>query len=392
MISEILFWVTLLTIIYTYIGYALVLCIVSLLLMILRKKKRMTENDTYPEVSILIPAYNEIDIIQEKIENIRSLEYPANLIRVIWITDGSTDGSEKYLRENTGHTVLHEQKRLGKSSAINKAMKKVRTPVTILTDANTMLNSKSVKMLTGRLYKKKTGCVSGEKRINYAGSHASVAGEGMYWKYESFIKSIESGLYTAIAGAGELMAFRTELFTEIPYDTINDDFYISVSIIRQGFRIEYCPEAFAVEKPSLNIREEIKRKKRIAAGGLQTLLRNPGLLNIFRYGFYSFQFFSHKVLRWTVLPVFFYLLLIINIFIVIKNGNSVDIYSIVLFLQLIFYIIAALGSLTGSRGSGTSILTIPYYLVIMNIANLAGIFSYMGGRSGALWEKSVRMT
>ncbi|MDZ7738570.1 MAG: glycosyltransferase family 2 protein [Bacteroidales bacterium] len=393
MILKITFWVLLAIIAYTYLGYTLVLFIANLFIRPRRKKTAIPETgEELPDISLIIPAYNEMNVIDRKIKNINSLEYPANKIDVIWLTDGSDDGSYEYLKEKTNHKVLHQTQRLGKSQAVNKAMKEVSTDLAILTDANTILNTESLNHIVAEFSDSKTGCVSGEKRIMPAlTGNAVCAGEGIYWRYESFIKKLESDLNTAIGGAGELLGLRSNLFREIPADIINDDFYISVMIIKQGYRISYCPGAFALEKPSLNTKEEKKRKVRIASGGMQIFIRHPDLLNIFKYGFYSFQYFSHKVLRWTIVPALFFAIPVINLLIIVNNGIGNDWYSAILFIQALFFLLAILGAFIRSSSISFKTLFLPYYLTLMNISNLKGAWQYIRGNYDTKWEKSDRM-
>ncbi len=393
MILKITFWVLLAIIVYAYAGYTLVLFVAKLFIRPRRKETTIPETrEELPDISLIIPAYNEMNVIGRKIKNINSLEYPANKIDVIWLTDGSDDGSYEYLKEKTNHKVLHQTKRLGKSQAVNKAMKEVSTDLVILTDANTILNTESLNRIVSEFSDSNTGCVSGEKRILPAlTGNAVCAGEGIYWRYESFIKKLESDLNTAIGGAGELLGLRSNLFRDIPGDIINDDFYISVMVIEQGYRISYCPGAFAIEKPSLNIREEKKRKVRIASGGMQIFLRHLYLLNIFKYGFYSFQYFSHKVLRWTIVPALFFALPVINLLIIINNGIGINWYSAILLIQALFFLLAILGALIRSSSISFKTLFLPYYLTLMNISNLKGAWQYVSGRYNTKWEKSDRM-
>lgn len=393
MILETIFCLLLAIILYTYAGYTIILLIIRFLTGKRVKKPGSPEEDfNLPDISLIVPAYNEIAVIDRKIENINSLDYPADKIKVIWLTDGSDDGSTACLKKMTNHTVLHQNERLGKSLAINKAMKIVNTALVIMTDANTLLNKESVSLMVSEFTDPKTGCVSGEKRILPVDTGQAVcAGEGMYWKYESFIKKLESDLYTTVGSAGELLGLRSNLFRDIPGDIINDDLYISVKVIKQGYRISYCPGAYALEEPSLNIKEEKKRKIRIASGGLQILTRNTDLLNIFKFGFYSFQYFSHKVLRWTIVPVVFFAIPVINTLIVLQNSFGYDFYSATLLIQLLFILIALLGSVTNNLNIRLKIIFLPWYLSIMNFSNLAGIYRFLKGISYTKWEKSDRM-
>ena len=178
-----------------------------------------------------------------------------------------------------------------------------------------------------------TGCVAGEKRILEKEADAAAgAGEGLYWKFESWIKNMDAELNTAVGAVGELFAIRTELFEDVENDTLLDDFIISLRIARKGYHIAYTPNAYAEETASLNVKEELKRKIRIAAGGIQTIFRLKGLLNPFRYGLLSWQYFSHKVLRWTLAPLSLFLIFAVNLFIVWQQQTWITASFYTLFL------------------------------------------------------------
>jgi len=336
---KIFFWIFTGFILYTYLFYTLLLIIIRWFKGIVHAKSEPSMPDEFPPVTLLIAAYNELDVLIEKIENNSAIDYPKDKLKIMWITDGSNDGSPDILSKYPDHKVYHQDVREGKTSAINRGMQFVDTPFVVFTDANTMINRESIKLITRKFADKKTGCVSGEKRITTSKVDNAVGtGEGFYWRYESFIKKLESDIGTSIGCAGELFGVRTELFKPIDKDVINDDFYISMEVIRKGYRVKYCPEAYAVEKPSINIKEELKRKIRIATGGIQSLAMMTDMLNPLKQGFFAFQFLSHKVFRWTVVPISILLVLLLNLMIVGENQFNMDVYLITFILQMIFYL------------------------------------------------------
>lgn len=391
MTLKIIFWLLLIILFYTYIGYLLVLFVLNVFRN--NNPKEETSGEFLPGVSLLIPAYNEFDFLRAKIDNINSLNYPADKLDIIWIIDGSDDGSYEYLKDHTDHTILHQRERAGKSAAINMGMQKVKEAYTIITDANTALNREAIRNIIGCFKDERTGCVAGEKRISQSkGNNTVSSGEGIYWRYESLIKKLESGLKTTIGGAGELLAIKTNLYREIDKDIINDDFFLSLMIIRQRHRIKYCPGAYATERPSADIKEEIRRKSRIAAGGVQIVFKLPEFLNIIKYGSYSFQYISHKVLRWTIAPLAFFIIPFINLFIVINNAFKADIYLIVLIISILFILLTFIGFIAGGSRSYTKHLILPYYITMMNISTLMGIARFLGRKQSSKWDKSKRMT
>ncbi len=389
---KIIFWILIAVVLYTYIGYALLLLLLNLIKkLFIWKKKSSLIPDELPEVTMLIAAYNEKKIINAKMENTLNIDYPRQKLKILWITDGSDDGSSELLKQYPEAIVLHEQERKGKTAALNRAMKHVDTPFVVFSDANTMLDKSAVKKMIMSFDDPAIGCVAGEKRIASENSlTAAGVGEGAYWQYESWIKRLESKLYSALAAAGELYAIRTALFREAEPDSIIDDFVISMKIVLAGYRIRYVPEAFALESPSMNIREELKRKIRIASGGIQTLVRFPSIMNIFRNGFLSIEFISHKVLRWLVVPFAIPLILILNLIIWLSYSEPTLLYASLLVLQIIIYLFVFIGFLTESRSLRVRIFFLPYYLIIMNYAQIAGIVRFLRKKHTVVWEKARR--
>jgi cellulose synthase/poly-beta-1,6-N-acetylglucosamine synthase-like glycosyltransferase len=254
-----------------------------------------------------------------------------------------------------------------------------------------MLAKNSVSTLISEFSSPKTGCVAGEKRIARNLTEAAAGmGESTYWQYESFIKKQESKLGSTLGAAGELYAIRTKLFEPLDPAIIIDDFVNSLTIACKGYYIKYAPDAFAMESPSADSKEELKRKIRIATGGFQTIAIMPSLLNIFKYGFLSFKFISHKVLRWLFVPFLFPLILFLNAFICYRYSWNSDLFNTLLILQIAFYLLAFLGSVLEKQSIKLKILFLPYYLVFMNYAQIAGLIRFLRGKHSVVWEKARR--
>jgi biofilm PGA synthesis N-glycosyltransferase PgaC len=217
---------------------------------------------------------------------------------------------------------------------MHRAMHEVDSDVVVYTDANTFLNQDALLLIARHYADPTVGAVSGEKRVMQDVVSDATAGEGFYWKYESALKKWDSELYSVVGAAGELFSVRHSVYTSVEPDTILDDFMISMRIAQQGYRIIYEPDAYASELSSENIQEELKRKVRIAAGGIQSILRLRKLLNPFHYPMLSFQYISHRVLRWTVTPFLMILALILNFVIVIQGAHWI--YVIILLLRSFF--------------------------------------------------------
>jgi cellulose synthase/poly-beta-1,6-N-acetylglucosamine synthase-like glycosyltransferase len=384
----IIFWVLLALVFYTYLGYGIVLFVLVRLKRLFSKKQliRLTEEEL-PHVTMLIAAYNEEDYVAQKVENTRSLNYPKEKLHQIWVTDGSDDQTPELLANYEGVEVLHKPERAGKIAAMNRGVKFVKSPIVIFSDANTLLGKESVMRIAQMFADPKVGCVSGEKRIfNDEKENASAAGEGLYWKYESTLKKWDAELYSVVGAAGELFAIRTELFREVEADTLLDDFIISLRVAMQGYKIDYDPNAYAIETASANVKEELKRKIRIAAGGIQSVVRLSPLLNIFRYGILSFQYISHRVLRWTITPLALLFVLLINIVLAFHS----PFFFVLLLLQLLFYVAALTGWVLENKKIKVKILFVPYYFFIMNYAVFAGFFRYIKKKQSVNWERAQR--
>lgn len=385
---EFIFWFLVFIVIYTYLGYTLLLFLVKYF-----KSKLsgpLPQLRTYePEITILIAAYNEKNIIPGKVENLRQLDYPKEKLHFLWVTDGSNDGTNEILSAYPDMQVLHENERKGKIGAINRAMAFVKTPITVFCDANNFLSTDAIKEITRLFADEKVGCVAGEKQIIISDTEtATGSGEGIYWRYESLIKHLESDISTTIGAAGEIFSIRTNLYQPVEPDTILDDFIISLRIAEKGYKIKYAHKAIAVETCSATISDEMKRKIRIAAGGTQTLFRLKGLLNPFKHKWLSLQYYSHKVFRWTIVPLSFILLLILNILLV--NTNQSIVYQVFLYLQLLFYFSVILGLIFRNVSTKLRFLFMPYYLAIMNLSILLGMIRYLKGNQSVNWDKAKR--
>ena len=394
MILAIIFWVLLILLFYTYIGYALVLyLLLKIKKLIFRGNSQQPDPLYEPDVCLFVTAFNEKEYVKQKVENSFSLDYPKEKIQYLWITDGSDDGTPDLLKKYDSLEVHHLPERRGKMHAMNRGVKFVKAPIIIFSDTNTILGKNSIREIVAKFSIEKTGCVAGEKRIVEKDADAAAgAGEGLYWKMESWVKKMDAELNSAVGAVGELFAIRTVLFEDVETDTILDDFMISLRIAQKGYNIAYSPNAYAEETASLNVGEELKRKIRIAAGGIQTIFRLKSLLNPFRYGLLSWQYFSHKVLRWTLAPVSLFLILPVNLLIVRQQNSWVgfDFYTVVLYIQILCYLLAVVGWYLENKKLHFKLLFVPYYFLFINYTSIRGIFRYFKGKQSVSWEKAKR--
>ncbi len=386
-----LFWISLFVVFYTYVGYGILLCMLVKIKEFFSKPAiHQISPADFPYVSLLIAAYNEEKIVDEKMSNCFELGYPKDKLKIVWITDGSTDSTNEKLSRYSNTEVLFEPKRGGKTAALNRAMNFINTDIVIFTDANTILNKDSITEIVNAFSDPKVGCVAGEKRIALtSATNTSSLGEGAYWKYESVLKEMDSRLNTTAGAAGELFAVRKDLYEYVEEDTLLDDFIISMRIAKKGYKIRYCKNAYAVEGGSLNMREEKKRKVRIAAGGIQSVIRLSSLLNVFKYPLLSFQYISHRVLRWTITPVLLISLFPFNIILVLNEEQII--YKILLSLQILFYLAAYTGKIFERRNIKLSVFLIPYYFMFMNFNVFSGLSYLLKKKRGdGTWEKAKR--
>lgn len=385
-VVKVIFFTSLFFLFFSYLGYGIVAGALVLLRRIARRPKPLPDA-YFPDTTLVVAAYNEADFIREKIANTLALDYPEGKLHIIFITDGSTDGTPDIIRSYPSVTVMHEPARLGKTAALNRAMQQVATPIVIFCDANTLLNDQAVKRIVRHYHDPRCGGVAGEKKV-IAGAGGAENAEGIYWKYESLLKRLDAELYSVVGAAGELFSVRTELYQAVEPDVVLDDFIISLRICERGYRIAYAPDAFAMESPSAGIGEEHKRKVRISAGGFQAMLRLPSLLNVFRHPVLTFQYVGHRVLRWTLAPLSLPLALIANIWLVAAGYGGL--YVWVLAAQIAFYGAALAGWALALRNIRFKPAYVPFYFLFMNVSIYQGFFRFLRKKQQAAWDKAVR--
>lgn len=389
---KVLFWICLFIVFYTYIGYGMLLYVMVLIKRLFCKTSQdpiLPDDDQLPDVTLMICAYNEEDIIREKMENIRQINYPADKFCVMWVTDGSNDGSNDLLKQYPEVTLVYSPERKGKAMAMQHGLKVNKAEYVVFTDANTMLNANAIREIVRQFMKPNVSCVSGEKRVAArTNDQIAAEGEGLYWKYESTLKQWDSDLYSAMGAAGELFAVKMSDYREAPTNALLDDFMMSMLIVKDGHRIAYTSEAYAMEYGSANMYEESKRKRRIAAGGLQSIWWLRSLMNPLKYPVVSFLFISHRVLRWSITPFTMLALIPLNIALVALNAGVI--YTVIGILQLIFYAAAALGWLQTKTGRHGGLLYVPYYFLFMNVNVFRGISYLRSHSTSGTWEKAKR--
>ena len=387
-ILEIIVVISLIIVFYTFLGFGIVLFVINILIKNTKKVNVLQNNSNLPSLTFLVAAFNEEDCIEEKITNTLSLDYPKNLIQYLFITDGSTDRTNEIIKKYPNITHLYINERQGKIAATKRAMAAVDTEIVVFSDANTIVNNSALLEIVKHYQDNNVGGVACEKKVRIMNEdQAAGAGEGFYWKYESFLKKQDSDFYSVVGAAGELFSIRTSLFEQIPSDSIIEDFYMTMKIAERGNVIRYEPHAYAMENPSYSISEEYKRKTRIASGGIQSILRLTALLNPFTNFKLTFLYVSHRVLRWLVTPFLLILILTLSILLAIE-GSMLGL--VLAYSQLFFYFLAFVGYGFRDKKVRIKIFYIPFYFVFMNYAVLVGIYRYLVGNQSVIWEKSKR--
>lgn len=390
---KIIFWLCLALVVYTYVGYGAVLYIILKVKNIFFRRETTPilplDPQLLPDVTLMICAYNEADVIEEKMLNIRALNYPQDKLCVMWVTDGSNDNSNELLQAYPEVKLVYSPERKGKAAAMQHGLQENKAEYVIFTDANTMLNADAIREIVRQFMKKNVSCVSGEKRVaaRHAGQ-ATAEGEGVYWKYESMLKRWDSELYSAMGAAGELFAVRMSHYLPAPSNALLDDFMMSMLILKDGHRIAYTNEAYATEYGSASTAEESKRKRRIAAGGLQSIWWLRSLMNPFAYPKVAFQYVSHRVLRWSITPLALFALFPLNLLLLFASGSLI--YQLLFLLQLFFYLSALTGHILKVSGRRNKLLYIPCYFLFMNLNVFLGIGYLISHKDSGTWEKARR--
>ena len=371
---------------YNYAGYAVIVLFINRI----SKKNPSPAPPALPSVSFIVAAYNEAEFIEQKIHNSLSMDYPAELLEFIFVTSGSTDATPDIVRRFSRIQLVHQPERKGKSAALNNAVALARHDILIFSDANTALNKTAIRYIVNHYANPHTGGVAGEKKVTGAASGDEVStGEGLYWKYESTLKDLDATFYSVVGAAGELFSVRKDLYQSVEPTVILDDFVISLRIAGNGHRIAYEPRAYAIEGPSSSLKEEWKRKTRIAAGGFQSILLLRSLLRFWDHPRLTFLYVSHRLMRWAISP--FCLLFMLIAAFPLALGSTQSLWKLILSLQLAFYGIALVAALLPPERRPKT-FKLPYYFVFMNLAVIGGFFRFLSKKQSAAWDRSQRLT
>ena len=371
------FWAALFLVVYTYLIYPVLLW----LLAVGRKVPEYAPLGEWPAASLIIAAHNEEAVLRAKLENALAMDYPAERLDIIVVSDASTDGTDRIAAEFAERGVrLHRQAvRGGKTEAQNAGVRLARGQFLAFSDANSMYAPNALKRLLAPFADERVGCVCGELQYANPDDQGAGKGEGLYWRYEQFLKHRESLLSSALGANGAIYALRRELFVELRGDIISD-FVAPLYAWQRGFRIAYEPTAVATEYSSVRFGDELRRRRRIVSRSLYGLWTAASVLNPFAHFFFAFQMFSHKVLRWLV-PVWLLAVLAVNIALAAS-----EYYGFLLALQVAFYGLAALGLLLPERLGRYWLFYVPAYFTATNWGTLLGLLSFLTGRRHRVWQ------
>jgi cellulose synthase/poly-beta-1,6-N-acetylglucosamine synthase-like glycosyltransferase len=384
-----LFWGSVSLIAYAYVGYPLLVWLLSKQHDHRVKQYASTESAAsqardLPLVSIIIAAYREENVILYRLNNLVLLDYPPDKLEILIGCDGNEDLTGELVNTfgDSRIRLLQFEERRGKSSVLNDCVPEARGEILVFSDANTHMDRQCIKRLVRHFEDESIGGVCGQLILEDAATGKNV--DGLYWKYENFLKQCETSLGAVLGVNGALYALRKSLYTPIPPETIIDDFLIGMRVHLTGRRLIYDGSAFATEETATSVQAEFKRRVRIGTGGFQSLRHLKGLLSP-RYGYIAFAFWSHKLMRWFC-PVLMTVALLANLCLL-----SQPLYQVTLIGQGLFYLAAFLGMKLGSGGGLIrKLCRVPGMFVQMNLALGIGLFRWLFTRQTGTWERTER--
>lgn len=386
--AQVAYWTCLALVVHTYVLYPCFLFLayaVSQVRADLRylgrrrdRRRPALRPEALPAVTLIVPAYNEAAHLPNKIGNVANLDYPSDRLQVIFVSDGSTDASNAILEGITSPMIetIVLPSRSGKASALNHGVARARHDILIFSDTSTLFLPDSLRRLVRHFAEPGVGVVCGALRFWGGDEHRQT--EGVYWRYETMLRLMEARLGATLTASGAIYALRRQCYRPLTADDVIDDFVIPMHARRLGYRVVFDPEAEAVELAAASVRDEFRRRVRIAAGSFKALAdlsRVPmGLAT-------RFAFVSHKVLRW-VLPFLLLGLLASNL--LLLEGAF---YRATLLGQLAFYVWAGLGYALRDRRRPLPLAMLCYFLVAINVAFLVGFVRFLSGRSETAWPR-----
>jgi cellulose synthase/poly-beta-1,6-N-acetylglucosamine synthase-like glycosyltransferase len=377
LVAEIVFWLSAAALFYAYVGYPLLLLMVSAF-----GGRAVVRRDYTPSVSVIITAYNEERDLAAKLENTLALDYDRDKLEVIVASDCSTDRTDEIARGFASRGVqLHRQPvRLGKTAAQNAAIEQANGEIILFSDATTAYQPDVLRVMNRSFADPAVGCVAG--RLIYVDPTRSSVGRGArsYWSYETFLKKHESHVGSLIGASGCLYAVRRSAYVPLYHEACSD-FLIATKMVEQGLRAVYEPDAVCMEETNRRTDKELRMRVRVITQTFTDLWRHRAMMNPFRSGFYAIQLLSHKVMRYLV-PFFLIFILLASMALAPRS----IFYAVMLFAQAIFYATAALSWALEYLGVHSQLLSLPQYFVLTNLASLVACYKFLSGERYARWE------
>lgn len=372
---RILFWFSLALIFLVYAGYPMYLCVRA------RFWSRLVHRASIlPAVSVVVAVRNEEKYLPAKLRNFAELEYPADRLQVIVVSDGSTDGTNIILeqwQDSPARTAVFAEY-CGKAAAVNRAVARAQGEIVVFTDARQTLATDALKHLLANFADPSIGCVSGELTIGQDRATASAGGVELYWRLEKRIRHWEGLTGSTVGATGALYAVRKNLLVRLPQGIILDDVYIPLHVARQGQRVIFEPQAQAFDPFTPDPKQEFGRKLRTLFGNYQLLQLAPWVLT--RPNPVRLQFFCHKLSR--LLVPFALLSALLSSF-WIRDG----VYGLALLLQLAFYALACLSIFREKLGIVSRISNISLGFILLNSAAVVAFIFFITGRK-AIWTRT----
>jgi cellulose synthase/poly-beta-1,6-N-acetylglucosamine synthase-like glycosyltransferase len=377
--ARVLFWGAIAVVAYTYFGYPLLMWVLGHL-----RPRLVRSRPWRPAVSIVVVAYNEARRIRQRVENLIAQCYPADRREIVVVSDGSTDetGAEA-LAASDQVRVIEFSSRRGKAAVFNEVLPSLRSEIVVLADARQRFDLHAIEALVAPLADPDVGAVSGELVVvSDDDGQPGSQGTGRYWSYEKLIRKWESLVDSSVGVTGAIAAFRRRCFEPLPPDTILDDLFLPLRIIRRGYRVTFEPLARAYDRWPAADKDELARKVRTLTGNFQLFARERWLLNPWRNRLWL-QTVSHKALR-LVLPICFAAILIANVALIAD-----PFYQVLLAGQVLFYGLAVAGAAFPKLCRRLKVLVVPYTICFLTVATVAAFVQFLRHRQSAAWEPTA---
>ena len=380
-----LFWLCAGLVLYAYLGYPALIWLLSRLFGQGHTDPGCADHDL-PSMSLLIVAYNEEAVIEERVRNALAMEYPAGKLEIVVASDGSSDATTTLVRRyaEQGVRLLEFQQRRGKAAVINASLPELHGELVLMSDANTSIDPAAARRLAQRFADPALGVVCGQ--LVFKSPHEGTNADNLYWHYETFLKKAEARLHALLGANGAIYAFRRRLFVPIPDDTIVDDLVVPLlAKLQSGCVLGFAEEALAWEDPAGSLGQEFRRRVRLGMGGFQSF----GLLWRYldpRRGWCALAFWSHKVLRW-LCPFFLLGMLVISALLAART-----LYRDLFLAQIGFCGLSLLAPVTVNRVRGLRFLLLTTMFTLMNAALLVGFWRWLARKPRGIWEPTPRQT